>query len=405
MTTRLLLSFVLWAILSAAASCQVRSPSPEQRIQIIKALSDPDPFVQMQAVDSAIYYQMTEIVPLIEGRFWREQRFYELFRALELLHAASLWSIARALSDSAESIALRRPSLSSLELRVLATEYLFRCGDYSTVQDVFAGYVVPMRDPMQRNQRLLREVIEHVPAYADSAKNMLKRIMRDGDFGIDRRNAMRDLVDLYGREVFPEILYVFFNDSPNRFAAMEYLFALNYPGLHALLMERLSIQPESYYRIDIADSLLIRFGTPEDYQLVSNHLTIESTPTAQRLIARALEAFTPPVPEKSLAVVAMLDSAASLLQQCASYGWLAGGEFVVKLTGDLQRARQALDSQDSIGCAVALKRFQGYVDFVLRHPVNPYSRTVTMGGWKFLHYNAQYILDRLPAIPPGSDSR
>jgi hypothetical protein len=405
MTARLLRFFVLWATLSAAALCQVRSPSLEQRAQIIKALGDPNPFVQRQAVDSVIYYQMTEIVPLIEGRLWREQRFYELLRTLELLHAPSLWSTARALSDSAESIALRRPSFSSLALRVLATEYLFRCGDYSTVQDVFAGYVVPIRDPQQRNQRLLREVIMHVPAYADSARNLLVRLMREGDYTIDRWNAMYDLVGLYGRDIFPEIVYVFVNDASLRFAAIVYLFKLDYPGLHDLLADWLSKEPGSVIRMDIADSLLTHYGTPEDYRLVSIHLQVESTPMAQRAMARALEAFTPPVPAKSLAVVAMLDSAASILQRCASYGWIAGGELVLKLTDDLQRARQALDSHDSIGCAVAVKRFQGYVDFALRHPVNPYSRTVTMGGWKFLHYNAQHILDRLPAIPLGTDSK
>jgi hypothetical protein len=288
---------------------------------------------------------------------------------------------------------------------VLATEYLFRCGDYSTVQDVFAGYVVPIRDPQQRNQRLLREVIMHVPAYADSARNLLIRLMREGDYTIDRWNAMYDLVDLYGRDVFPEIVYVFVNDASLRFAAIVYLFKLDYPGLHDLLADWLSKEPGSVIRMDIADSLLTHYGTPEDYRLVSIHLQVESTPMAQRAMTRALEAFTPPVPAASLTIVGMLDSAGSILQRCASYGWLAGGEFVLKLTGDLQRARQALDSHDSIGCAVAVKRFQGYVDFAFRHPVNPYSRTVTMGGWKFLHYNAQYILDRLPAIPPGTDSK
>jgi hypothetical protein len=388
-----------------AVLCQVRLSSPEQRREIVKNLNDPNPFVQSQAVDSAICYQMAEIVPLIKDRFWREQRFYVLLRALELLHDPSLLSTARALSDSADSIARRRPSFSSLELRVLATEYLFRCGDYSTVQDAFAGYVVPPRNPMERNERLLREVIEHVPAYSDSARNLLKRIAREGEYSIDRWNALYDLVDLYGRDVFSEIVYVFENDASNRSAAMGYLFELDYPGLHSLLAHWLAKEPGSSVRMQIADSLLIRYGTPEDYLLVSEHLQHESTPLAQRAMAGGLESFTPHVPANSLSVATLLDSTASIVRRCASFNWLAGEEFATMLDGDLQRAREALDSQDSIGCSVAVKRFQSYIDFAFRHPENPYSRKVTLGGSRFLHYNAQYILDRLPTIPQGFEGK
>jgi hypothetical protein len=67
----------------------------------------------------------------------------------------------------------------------------------------------------------------------------------------------------------------------------------------------------------------------------------------------------------------------------------------------LQRAHEMLDSGDSVDCARAIKAFQHNIDFVFIDSLNPDPRKVTIEGWKFLYYNAQYILDRLPAIPPS----
>jgi hypothetical protein len=45
---------------------------------------------------------------------------------------------------------------------------------------------------------------------------------------------------------------------------------------------------------------------------------------------------------------------------------------------------------------VQVKAFQDLVDNVYKDSLNTDARFVTIEGWKFLYWNAQYILDRLP---------
>jgi IPT/TIG domain. len=48
---------------------------------------------------------------------------------------------------------------------------------------------------------------------------------------------------------------------------------------------------------------------------------------------------------------------------------------------------------------VQVKAFQDLVDNVYKDSLNTDPRFVTIEGWKFLYWNAKYILDRLPEIP------
>jgi hypothetical protein len=57
-------------------------------------------------------------------------------------------------------------------------------------------------------------------------------------------------------------------------------------------------------------------------------------------------------------------------------------------------------SGDSNNCARQIKLFQQKVDEEYRDSLGGDNKTVTIEGWKFLYYNAKYILERLPVPPP-----
>jgi len=101
----------------------------------------------------------------------------------------------------------------------------------------------------------------------------------------------------------------------------------------------------------------------------------------------------------------LLDTLISQIKAAGTAGWLSDQSFIIEIERDLQRARQMLSAGDSLGCAKGVKSFQGKIDFAYKGSLGPDEHKVTIDGWKSLHYDAQYILDRLPAIPPGSDSR
>jgi len=105
------------------------------------------------------------------------------------------------------------------------------------------------------------------------------------------------------------------------------------------------------------------------------------------------------MPPDSVLVLARLDSLISTKHEIAGYNWVSDGNFVNYLDSLLTNARNHLTSGDSNNCARQIKVFQQRVDEEYRDSLDGDTRTINLEGWKFLYYNAQYILARLPAVP------
>jgi hypothetical protein len=88
--------------------------------------------------------------------------------------------------------------------------------------------------------------------------------------------------------------------------------------------------------------------------------------------------------------------ASSLYDTLLLYNWLADNTFASELKAKLNTAKTNLQAEDSLACRVQVKAFQDLVDNVYKDSLNTDARFVTIEGWKFLYWNAQYILDRLP---------
>ncbi|HXG38859.1 MAG TPA: hypothetical protein VNL36_08840 [Bacteroidota bacterium] len=384
--------------------------TPEQRQQIIAEIASQDPFVRSEAIRQAIRYRIVEAAPVIEEQMWKNKtELYELsLRALEALESPNLFRVAKQLIDSAETHPSSPIINDPLSLRVLATKYLFKFGDYSTAHYVFAS----LRDTTKRSLStlafyLLKPIIQNVPQYADSAKKEALRLVREANLWIDRLNILKDLLDVYGTQMFPEIVYMFVNDPEpngiNRIAAFEMLCTLNYPQLNALLRDRLGKEIGAPYRRTIADTLLTRFGTPSDYQFVLDYQGREPDEITRSLIGYSLKDFVPPRPSASTPVSVLLDSLISYKHQVFALGWLGDKNFVNELDNHLDNAKRHLERRDSLNTAMQVSLFQEKVNREYEHtkekqgkglPRDP--RFVTIEGWKFLYHHAQYILDRLP---------
>ncbi|OQA63937.1 MAG: hypothetical protein BWY38_03091 [Ignavibacteria bacterium ADurb.Bin266] len=86
----------------------------------------------------------------------------------------------------------------------------------------------------------------------------------------------------------------------------------------------------------------------------------------------------------------------SLIDTVFHYNWLGDLNFSNELKNILNIAKTNLQNGDSLACRVQVKEFQDLVDNVYKDSLNTDPRFVTIEGWKFLYWNAQYILDRLP---------
>ena len=102
------------------------------------------------------------------------------------------------------------------------------------------------------------------------------------------------------------------------------------------------------------------------------------------------------IPPADTKVDVLLDSLYASLSEMQGYHWLGDVGFVKELTNHLSNAHKHLLKEDSLNCAKEIGKFQGKVDKEYKEGKTNDHRFVTVEGWKFLYYNAQYILDRLP---------
>jgi hypothetical protein len=91
-----------------------------------------------------------------------------------------------------------------------------------------------------------------------------------------------------------------------------------------------------------------------------------------------------------------MDNLLNVVNEIIIYSWLGDLSFSNELKKILTTAKTNLQNGDSLACRVQVKAFQDLVDNVYKDSLNTDPRFVTIEGWKFLYWNAHYILDRLP---------
>jgi len=113
--------------------------------------------------------------------------------------------------------------------------------------------------------------------------------------------------------------------------------------------------------------------------------------------------FIPIKPDSTKSINDLLDNLNNYLDSVSVYGWFGELSFSNTLKSILGTAKTNLQNGDSIACAIDVKSFQDNIDYVYKDSLNIDPRFVTLEGWKFLYWNAQYILDRLPEIPSATE--
>ncbi|HXG38334.1 MAG TPA: hypothetical protein VNL36_06165 [Bacteroidota bacterium] len=382
-------------------------PTPEERQQYIGYLDSTDVTFAFDAIQRIGEHGITEAIPKLEELFWKREPLYQdhYLRLLWKLGAPSALSFARALIDSADAQKPRLGGVDPLHRKVLATEVLVDLGDFSTVPLVFE--LLRREKPRVQSdaRRILRPIAQKVSLYADSARTELLRLVREGPQRDDRFLSLIDLVELYGNRMI-ELLFERAVDDTNfviRRFAFNKLLIFEPLTIKQFLYKRIFDEPAWSFRSTIADTLLYRYGTPQDYRVVQEYQQWETQPTAKSLTGFRLRDFKPPVPSLITPVSVLLDSLISYKHQVAALGWLGDKNFVNELDNHLENAQNHLVRGDSVNCGKEVEKFQEKVQKEYDKTIDDQKknkprdkRFVTVEGWKFLYYHAQYLLDRLP---------
>jgi hypothetical protein len=137
-----------------------------------------------------------------------------------------------------------------------------------------------------------------------------------------------------------------------------------------------------------------KFVKPDYIKFIKDFKNQQPPQDAKWVIGRFLRDFRP-IPETTTVLI-MLDTLISTKQQVTNYNWLGDNSFVTELDNHLTSARNFLVSGDSLSCAYQIFTFQKKVDEEYRDSLDGDGKFITREGWKFLYYNAEYLLERLP---------
>ena len=360
------------------------------------------------ALIQIINYKVTEAENTLKAQIWSDSLFLQprYLIALNAINSKSTLEYTNKYLHKIDSIiAAEGKYIQYLRDRVDAISVLYSLGVYTRAEQIFE--LVEEEKPQVHYSalKLMKELILHVPEYEERAKNELIRIIENDNLAWYRMEAMRDLEEVYGADVFPQMEYMFVNDKDgaNRLTVLtELLLKYKSSELNKLLRQQLVSEEERSYRTYIAEYLLEVFGAPSDYKFVYNYINIEPDPRTQRLFKYELKHFKVRIDTSfAISTTSMLDTLTSYTNQSYGYDWLKDEAYKNELLNKIETAKNYLSSADSVNCAIEMKKFQNNVAEVYEDSAGSYPKYISEEGYKFLYYYVGYILDRLPEPAEG----
>jgi hypothetical protein len=389
--------FSVFLLLNIVAIAQTNN------LPLVAELESEDALVKFNAIAIILTDTLFDYVPYLEENIFIQSEPYTIklyLDALNKLNSPNIIEITYAYIDSANKFSNMFPPVDPLESKVRAVKILFDKGDTTRANIVFEliDRDKPNISLVGLIPDLLNYIINNIPGLKSKAKEELLYLSRNWNDDLGRSFCQLYLYENFGSEYQEEFIEKFkFDESlHNRIKGMQYLFKINYSELNTLLRERLNEESEPSLRLFITDSLLFSFGSPADYEFVKNHLVNETEPAIKKMMEETIDGYEPTPPKEHSTTLEYIDYAYSLCDTLIEYTWLGDIQFKDELQAILQSAKTNLQNGDSLACRVQVQAFQDLVDNVYKDSLNTDPRFVTIEGWKFLYWNAQYILDRLP---------
>jgi len=139
-----------------------------------------------------------------------------------------------------------------------------------------------------------------------------------------------------------------------------------------------------------------RYLEPKFVNFINNLIISDTNSATYQIRKYFLQTYVPATLDSTKPTNDLLDNLYNYVDSVMAYTWLADNTFANELKTKLITAKTDLQAGDSLACRVQVKAFQDLVDNVYKDSLNTDARFVTIEGWKFLYWNSQYILDRLP---------
>ncbi len=402
MKTKILFFFLIIFFMVNKVSAQ--SISQEQKDSIITNLYSNEWRVNFYAIHGIELYQIYEAIPILENEIWKKEPESRLLfvKAMNSLHSDNFREYARDLFDSLQSNIYK--DFDSVNVKLELLSLLFQIQDFSKIEYLIIKTSEPAGLENFRITDLWGSAIEF-QELSEISQNYLLFIFSNSNSTEIRSRALFWLGKNNKAAITPYLLSRFNqegNFSIKWTILKEFLPYGTIETVSNVLRESITIETDQTLLREIVFYLLDSLKTPSNYYYVKNWLNDQSNFSRLKKIALIHDRISigkPISPDSNTTIQEIIDSTNSYLSQSAIYTWLGDLTFSNELKNILTTAKTNLQAGDSLACRVQVKAFQDLVDNVYKDSLNTDARFVTIEGWKFLYWNAQYILDRLPEPP------
>jgi hypothetical protein len=376
----------------------------EQKAKMINDLDSISHSIRLNAILDIYRYKVIEALPKLENKIFTQEQdvaFWYL-KSIGILRSSDIVNIAHRFIDTISYLpSMVNSSQDSIDInlyKIEAVYWLIMNQDFSKSALVFE-YINQLKPKIETTTFLLLEqIIEHAPEFESQAKNELINIALSSEAKYYSTSALTCLSEKYNSEINPYLISIIDNNTfyTSKFLALKYLGQNNYSNLENFLKER--FMTDSTIADIILEVLLINFPTPSNYVFIIENTSSALSQFDQQYYASLLQNYEPTPPKTLLTILEYVDYTSLLSDTLQTYNWLGDITFSNELKNILTTAKTNLQNGDSLACRVQVRAFQDLVDNVYKDSLNTDPRFVTIEGWKFLYWNAQYILDRLPEL-------
>ncbi len=293
---------------------------------------------------------------------------------------------------------------SNLSLQINAISYLIEVGQLNYF-NLAKGIFNNQQDTNVGISLLSQYGLD--PRFREEVINLLSGVVRDSSDSYKVISAARNLAELDKNYTIELLEQRFFeSDGFTRYNFFKELDVLDPQHQMERSIWVIPLELDDDLRSDYIpylfegdiDFSISGYLSPMWINFIKNWFYVETNDVALFHIRSSLEDFQPARPDSTTPISDMIDSLLFILDTVKSYFWLGDLSFSNEIKNILTTAKTNLQNGDSLACRVQVKAFQDLVDNVYKDSLNTDQRFVTIEGWKFLYWNAQYILNRLPKL-------
>lgn len=240
--------------------------------------------------------------------------------------------------------------------------------------------------------------------YRDQARYLLVQALSETEDDLIIDHAAQSLAK-FDEPTLVNTLHDRFNSSNGELKWKMFFELSNYDpeGQPERLMEAVPSEPDENIRSDyfpiytsiVKGKASKRYLQPFFIKFVLDWLEQEPSSLVSKHVKTVFyDAYIPLPPPDTVTIDAMLGNLIGITAEASNYNWIGTFEnFVTELDVHLDAAQVAISAQDWPWAISELSSFRDKVQGAYDDPQE--TRFTTIDGYKFLYYNAQYIIDRI----------